>query len=94
MSERKLWTIHEGDDYIVVLRPGDETTEHGIRIDNIEDAVRIVRAVNAHDDLLEICKALLPHAIGHSVTGCKGTCDVCRIRNTAAVVIDNAKKTP
>lgn len=37
------WEVHEGENYIVVLR-GDETTAQGIPVDNIEDARLIAAA--------------------------------------------------
>lgn len=60
------WEVHEGDDYIVVMR-GDETTDQGISVDNIEDAC----VVAAAPDLLaalERAKAAIEEAVMLSAT--------------------------
>lgn len=45
-TKPKKWAMHQGADYVVVLRPTDETTETGIRVDNVRDARFIVNACN------------------------------------------------
>ena len=52
------WELHQGEDYIVILR-GDETTDQGIMVDNLVDAAFIVQACNSHDDLLAAAELLL-----------------------------------
>lgn len=54
------WEVHQGLDYIVVMR-GDETTEQGIRVDNIEDACLFAAA----PDLLEALEELLIDSAAH-----------------------------
>lgn len=55
---RGPWERHEGVDYIVVMR-GDETTDQGIRVDDVDDALLIDAAPDLfhalHAILAELC---------------------------------------
>jgi len=62
------WETHEGEDYIVVLRPND-TTDTGILVDKIEDASLIALAPNLYAEneslraeVARLREALLPFA--------------------------------
>jgi hypothetical protein len=57
------WEVHEGNDYIVILRPDDTTTDTGIHIDNLADA----RLAAAAPELLEACKQWLAQVTGGSM---------------------------
>lgn len=49
----EAWSLHEGEDYIVVLGGDYNTTENPIaRCHDLEHAERIISAVNEHDALL------------------------------------------
>jgi hypothetical protein len=76
------WTVHEGLDYIAVLR-GDETTDQGIRVDNMEDALLIAESKN----LFEACKMARERLTG--AIGMDRKCDdkITSARDLLTVVI-------
>lgn len=66
-KQASQYEVHEGMDYVVVLAPEDTTDSATARFRDAEIARKFVRAVNAHDALIEYFNAskALFMTIGH-----------------------------